>query len=68
MTNNVLNVFSYETSEILNGYRIFNDCILLQDFRDHKKGEKIESIALQVQLYMWDNNNVLIGDETVIIR
>lgn len=64
-SNNILNIFSYENIEILDKSRLFNECILLQDFGDHKKGEKIKSISIQLQLFMWDKNDVLIDDETV---
>ena len=67
MSNNILDVFTYETVEISKNVKCFNNCILLKSIGSFKEGDKVASISIQLGLLIWDNNGGLIGDESITI-
>lgn len=67
MTNNILDVFTYETVEIIKNVKYFKNCIFLKDTDDFRKGDKVDCISITLGLYVWDENDVFIGDETISI-
>jgi hypothetical protein len=65
--NNILDIFTYETIEIINNIKCFKNCTLLKPMNNFKKGDKVASICLTLGLLIWDDNDILIGDESITI-
>ena len=58
------NLFTYKSRSSTGDCDAFTDCILLKDIGNQKAGTHIDAICAQVQLLMW-NGNDLVEDEVV---
>jgi len=67
MPNNILDVFTYETVEIINNVKCFRHCTLLKPLESFKEGQKVAAICITLGLIIWDEDGNLIGDETITI-
>jgi len=67
MLNNILDIFVYETVEVIKNVKFFNNCTFLKSIDNFEKGDKVASICLTLGLLIWDNDGDLIGDESIII-
>lgn len=67
MSNNVLDVFTYETVEIIKSVKYFKNCTFLKSTDSFKEGDKVDSICLTLGLLIWDKKEDLIGDESITI-
>ena len=67
MTNNILDVFTYETVEIVKNVKCFRNCTLLKPFEAFKEGDKVAAICITLELFIWDEDGDLIGDEAITI-
>jgi hypothetical protein len=59
MSQNFNNMFTYESITYGDGKNInvsYNDCIMLRDLQDMKKGMKVAVIALSYDLYGWSKH------------
>lgn len=48
-----LNLFDYESEGSNKDNIYFTNCVMLHDFGDLKKGDKVHSIAMNLGLYAW---------------
>ncbi len=65
--NNILDVFTYETVEIIKNVKMFKNCTLLKPIDDFKEGYKVASICITLGLLMWNEDEDLIGDESITL-
>lgn len=65
--NNILDVFTYETVELIKNVKCFKNCTLLKSIDSFKEGDKVASICITLGLLIWDNDDNLIGDESITI-
>ena len=68
MSHNILNVFTYETSETSDKAKYFKDCTFKVPVGDYKEGDKVPSICIQLGLYIWDENGEFVSNDEVIIK
>jgi len=66
MSNNVLDVFTYETIELIKNVKYSKNCTFLKSVGDFKEGDKVDSICLNLGMLIW-NGDDLIGDESTTI-
>jgi hypothetical protein len=67
MSNNILDIFTYENVEMIKNIKCFKNCTFLKSVNNFKEGDKVASICLTLGLLIWDNDSDLIGDESITI-
>jgi hypothetical protein len=67
MSDNILNVFTYETAEIIKNVKCFKNCTLLKQFDSFKEGDKVAAICITLELFIWDDDGELVGNDTITI-
>jgi len=65
MLKNILDVFTYETLDIIKNVKYYN-CTFLKTLSEYKKGVKVSSICINLELLIW-NNDVLIENDSITI-
>lgn len=69
MSHNVFNVFTYEKLDTSpDGTKIFIDCKFLKPFGKYIKGDKVSSLAIQLELFIYDEDGSMIENDSIIIK
>jgi hypothetical protein len=61
MAHNVFGIFTYEQlEETEDGMKLFTDCTFLRQVGKYQKGDKIHSLSLNLDMYIWDEKGDLL--------
>lgn len=63
---NFLGYFTYEYLVKTADGTSFNNCILLRNFKNAKIGDKVEIIVISINFLMFEDNNNIIINQTLI--
>lgn len=67
MSKNVLDVFTYETIDIIKNIKYYNNCTFLRPFSGYEKGDKVSSICINLELLIWNDNGKLVENDSITI-